>query len=151
MVMWPTQQLFKLLISFMRKISSWFVCVFSPSLLLDELYQLFQFVPLLPLKRFAGFFPFSFTPSLAPPHPASPSVLLSSPNGFILQPVNNWSELSTDNFLRMKSLSITWYDFFFFLKLKSVSVLINTMQNGSFHIWCTNQIILVKPVQSHWF
>lgn len=52
-------------------LKSWFVCVFSPSLLLDELYQLFQFVPLIPSKRFVGFFPFSFTPSLAPPCPAS--------------------------------------------------------------------------------
>ena len=151
MLMWPAQQLFRLL-----RFLSWenfivFFHVFSSSLLLYELHHLFLFVPLLPSKRFAEFFPFSFTSFLAPCWPASPRLLLSSPNGFVLQPVNSCSEFSTDNFLRIKSLSIIWHDFFFKLKFISRNVLINKKQNGSFHLWCTKQIILVKPIQSHWF
>lgn len=153
MVTWPTQQLFKLL-----RFLSWenFVmvcmCVFPfPSFgWIMSAFSICSNNSFKEVCRFFSLFLYSF------PCPTSPRLnpaLFSSPNGFILQSVNSCSEFYTDNFLRIKSLSITWYDLLFFFKLKFISgrVLISTMQNDSFHLWCTNQIILVKLIQSHWF
>lgn len=87
-------------------------------------------------------------PHLTPPHPASsfPHLMASFFSLWITG--LNCPQIISSEWRVFPSHDMI---FFFFLKLKSVSVLINTMQNGSFHIWCTNQIILVKPVQSHWF